>query len=90
MQIAPVLPDSQNAGCRERLGTVAFVLSQMVQRERAGRVQRAPSSQLPQQTPFAFELSYNGYAGKRYDYEAGYGEKATSGQTLKLTRSVFA
>jgi hypothetical protein len=53
-------------------------------------IEGVPRSQLPQQTPFTFELSNNGYTSKGNENQTGDSEKATSGQKLKLTRSVFA
>jgi hypothetical protein len=70
-QIAPVLPNSQNARDGERLRTVSLVLRQLAQRDRVAGVNCASSSQLAEQTPFAFELPNNGNTAKSNEYQAG-------------------
>jgi hypothetical protein len=52
-----VLPDGKNACRRQRLSAVTFIVSQISQWYGAPRINRTPRAQLPQQTPFAFELS---------------------------------
>jgi hypothetical protein len=69
--IAPVLPNSQNAGDGERFRTVSFVLTQLPQRHRPAGVNCTTTAQLFKQTPFAFELSNDGDAAKGNEYQAG-------------------
>jgi hypothetical protein len=59
LQIAPVLPNSQNARRSERLRTVSLVLGQVAKRHTEITVSALAASQLPQQTPFALELPDN-------------------------------
>jgi hypothetical protein len=70
-QIAPVLPNSQNARNREQLRTVSFVLTQLAQRHRATGVHRTPPTQLSEQTALAFELSNDRDTAKGNEYQAG-------------------
>jgi hypothetical protein len=70
-QIAPVLPNSQNARNGERFRTVSFVLTQLTQRHRATGVHRTSPSQLSEQTPLTFELSNDGDTAKGNEYQAG-------------------
>jgi len=70
-QIAPVVPNSQNARDGERFRAVSFVLGQLTQGYRAGSVRRTSSSQLSQQTPFTLELSNDGQAAEGNKYQAG-------------------
>jgi hypothetical protein len=90
VQIAPVLPNSQNACDAERFRTVSLVVGQLAHRNRAAGIDRASPPKLPQQTPFAFELSNHGNTAEGNEYQAGDSEEATSGQKIELTRSVFA
>jgi hypothetical protein len=70
-QIAPVLPNSQNARDGERFRTVSFVLGQLAQRYRVASVLCTSPSQLSEQTPFTFELSNDRQAAKGNEYQAG-------------------
>jgi hypothetical protein len=70
-QIAPVLPNSQNACDGERLRTVSFVLAELAQWQRAGGVDCTRPTQLSEQTPFAFKLSNDGDAAEGNEYQAG-------------------
>jgi hypothetical protein len=70
-QIAPVLPNSQNARDGERFRTVSFVLTQLAQRHRATGVHRTPPAQPSEQTPLAFELSNDGDTAEGNEYQAG-------------------
>jgi hypothetical protein len=70
-QIAPVLPNSQNARHGERFRTVSFVLAQLAQRHGATGIYRTSPAQLSEQTPLAFELSNDGDAAKGNEYQAG-------------------
>jgi len=70
-QIAPVVPNSQNARDGERFRAVSFVLGQLTQGYRAGSVRRTSSSQLSQQAPFTLELSNDGQAAEGNKYQAG-------------------
>jgi hypothetical protein len=70
-QIAPVLPNSQNACDGERLRTVSFVLTELAQWQRAGGVHCTTPTQLSEQTPFAFKLSNDGDAAEGNEYQAG-------------------
>jgi hypothetical protein len=70
-QIAPVLPNSQNACHGEQLRTVSFVLTQLAQRHGAPGIDCTTPVQLSEQTPFAFELSNDGDTAKGNEYQAG-------------------
>jgi hypothetical protein len=70
-QIAPVLPNSQNARNGERFRAVSFVLAQLAQRHRATGVYRTSPAQLYEQTPLAFELSNDGNAAKGNEDQVG-------------------
>jgi hypothetical protein len=69
-QIAPALPNSQNARDGERFRTVSFVLRELAQSHRASSV--LSPVQLSEQTPFALELSKDGNTAKGNEDQAGY------------------